>query len=89
MISLGIKEEGKVQETRERSALLSLRRALNISRLDLVRVADISLGTVRNCEKGLTVNEQSALQILQAVNHWLKVRGKPETTLEALDIKWR
>ncbi len=78
-----------MQETNGCSALLRLRRALNISRLDLTRVADISLGTVRNCEKGFTINEQSALQILQAVNHWLKVRGKGETTLEALDIKWR
>jgi len=78
-----------MQEPNERSALLRLRRALNISRLDLTRAADISLGTVRNAEKGLTVNEVSALQILQAVNHWLKAKGKEETTLEALDIKWR
>ena len=78
-----------MQENPERPKLLLLRRALNVSRLDLTRVADISLGTVRNCEKGLTINEQSALLILQAVNHWLKVRGKEETTLEALDIKWR
>ena len=78
-----------MQETCEHPALLSLRRALNVSRLDLTRVADISLGTVRNCEKGFVITEQSALQILQAVNHWLKVRGKEETTLEALDIKWR
>ena len=78
-----------MQESNECSTLLRLRRTLNISRLDLTRVADISLGTVRNCEKGLVINEQSALQILQAVNHWLKVRGKEETTLEALNIKWR
>lgn len=78
-----------MQDATERPKLLLLRRALNISRLDLVRVADISLGTVRNCEKGLTINEQSALQILHAVNHWLRVRGKEEITLEALDIKWR
>jgi DNA-binding transcriptional regulator YiaG len=88
MISLDTKEE-VMQETNECSTLQRLRRTLNISRLDLTRVADISLGTIRNCEKGFTVNEQSALQILRAVNHWLKVRGKPETTLEALNIKWR
>jgi DNA-binding transcriptional regulator YiaG len=78
-----------MQETNGCSTLQRLRRTLNISRLDLTRVADISLGTIRNCEKGLVINEQSALQILQAVNHWLRVRGKEETTLDALNIKWR
>jgi transcriptional regulator with XRE-family HTH domain len=70
------------------SVLSQLREALNITQEDIIRRCDISLRTVRNAERGdQPLKRRSALQILGAVNSFLKDQEKPELTLDDLKLK--
>jgi len=70
------------------SKLRQLRFEIDVTREDLVRVSDVSLGTVRNAEKGKKINPRSASQILKAINHWIaqKSLDHPPVTLADLDL---
>ena len=68
------------------SALLRLRERLDITREDIVRRSHVSVGTVRNAERGLKITRRSALQILHAVNSYLREGNQPEVTLDDLDF---
>lgn len=73
----------------ESSKLRQLRFEIDVTRQDLIRVADVSIGTIRNCEKGKRINARSALQILKAINYWLRQKNvdRPAVTLEDLDLE--
>lgn len=73
-------------QERIESALLAWREALDITREDIVRRCGVSVGTVRNAEKGHQIKRRSALQILQAINSFLKEKQKPELKLEDLNL---
>ena len=66
------------------SRLVQLREQLDITREDIVRRSDVTVGTVRNAEKGLKITRRSALQILSAVNSYLRDRNQPEIKLDDL-----
>jgi len=66
------------------SALLRLRERLDITREDVVRRSHVSVATVRNAEKGAKITRRSALQILHAVNSYLRESNQPEVTLDDL-----
>ena len=66
------------------SRLVQLRERLDITREDIVRRSDVTVGTVRNAEKGLKITRRSALQILSAVNSYLRDRSQPEIKLDDL-----
>ena len=70
------------------SKLRQLRFEIDVTREDLVRVSDVSLGTVRNAEKGKKISARSASQILKAINHWIvqKALDHPPVTLADLDL---
>ncbi len=68
------------------SRLLQLREQLDIAREDIVRRSNVTIGTVRNAEKGLKITRRSALQILNAVNSYLRDRDRPEVSLDDLDF---
>src|SRR6266496_5104427 len=68
------------------SPLLRLREQLDITREDIVRRSNVTVGTVRNAEKGLKVTRRSALQILNAVNSYLRDAGQSEVTLDDLSF---
>jgi transcriptional regulator with XRE-family HTH domain len=68
------------------SRLLRLRERLDITREDVVRRSNVTVGTVRNAEKGLKITRRSALQILRAVNSYLRDTSQPEVTLDDLDF---
>jgi transcriptional regulator with XRE-family HTH domain len=72
----------------EGSALLKVRKLLGVTREELLRRCDdISIGTIRNAEKGYCLRKRSALQILSALNSFLREMRKPELTLEELKLK--
>ncbi len=66
------------------SRLVQLRERLDITREDIVRRSDVTVGTVRNAEKGLKVTRRSALQILSAVNSYLRDTQQQEVMLDDL-----
>jgi len=68
------------------SALLRLRERLDITREDVVRRSHISVATVRNAEKGAKITRRSALQILHAVNSYLRESNQPEVALDDLEF---
>lgn len=68
------------------SALVRLRERLDITREDIVRRSDVSVATVRNAEKGSKITRRSALQILGAVNSYLRDTHQPEVTLDDLNF---
>ncbi len=68
------------------SALLRLRERLDITREDVVRRSHVSVATVRNAEKGAKITRRSALQILHAVNSYLRESNQPEVTLDDLEF---
>jgi len=72
----------------ETSKLRRLRLEIDVTREDLIRVADVSIGTIRNAEKGRRINDRSAFQILKAINHWLQQKNvdHPSITLDELDL---
>lgn len=70
------------------SVLLQLRESLNITQEDILRRCDISLRTVRNAERGgQPLKKRSALQILSAINSYLREKQIPELTLDDLKLK--
>jgi len=74
-------------QERIESALCNLREALDITREDIVRRCDVSVGTVKNAERGQSLRKRSALQILGAINSFLQEKQKPELTLNDLELK--
>lgn len=68
------------------SVLFQLREALNITQEDIIRRCDISIRTVRNAERNLPLKRRSALQILWAVNSFLREQQKAELTLDDLKL---
>jgi DNA-binding transcriptional regulator YiaG len=74
-------------QERIESALLIWRETLDVTREDIVRRCDVSVGTVRNAEKGHQIKRRSAVQILQAINSFLREQQKSELTLEDLKLK--
>jgi transcriptional regulator with XRE-family HTH domain len=68
------------------SRLLQLREQLDITREDIVRRSNVTVGTIRNAEKGLKITRRSALQILNAVNSYLRDRDRAEVSLDDLDL---
>jgi hypothetical protein len=70
------------------SKIRQIRFEIDVTREDLVRVSDVSLGTVRNAEKGKKINARSASQILKAINHWIaqKALDRSPLTLADLDL---
>lgn len=71
------------------SCLLQLRERLDITREDIVRRSNVTVGTVRNAEKGLKITRRSALQILGAVNSYLRDGKQAEVTLSDLGLVLR
>jgi hypothetical protein len=71
----------------ERKSLRELRESLDASREDITRQAGITIGTLRNAEKGRNVTRRSAFQIVQAINLLLKEKSQPEVTIDHLDLK--
>jgi transcriptional regulator with XRE-family HTH domain len=72
----------------EVSALLKIRKVLGVTREEVLRRCDdISIGTIRNAEKGSGLRKRSALQILSAINSFLREERKPEVTLKDLDLR--
>lgn len=69
------------------SGLCQWRESLDITREDIVRRCGVSIGTVKNAEKGQTLRKRSALQILKAINSFLQEKQKPELKLEDLGLK--
>lgn len=74
-------------QDRIESALCNLREVLDITREDIVRRSGISVSTVKNAEKGQALRRRSALQILRAVNSFLRDKEKAELTLEDLELR--
>lgn len=68
------------------SALLQLRERLDITREDIVRRSHVSVATVRNAEKGAKITRRSALQILNAVNSYLRDSQQTEVMLDDLGL---
>lgn len=64
-------------------------RVLRVSREDLLRHTNLSLGTLRNVEFGGAVRLHTALQLLDAVNTLLVNAGKPEVSLDDLGLTLR
>ena len=71
----------------ERRNLRELRESLDASREDIVKQTGITIGTLRNAEKGRNVTRRSAFQIVQSINLLLKEKSQPEVTIEHLDLK--
>jgi transcriptional regulator with XRE-family HTH domain len=66
----------------------AIRESINVTREDIVRRSrSLSIGTVRNAEKGRSVKYDTALQILEAVNGLLQDAGREPVTLEDLGLK--
>ena len=87
MLVAKILKKGVIMQERIESALLIWRETLDITREDIVRRCGVSVGTVRNAEKGYQIKRRSALQILGAINSFLKDQHKPELILEDLKLK--
>jgi transcriptional regulator with XRE-family HTH domain len=68
------------------SAFLRLRERLDITREDSVRRAQVTVGTVRNAEKGSKITRRSALQILHDVHSHVPESNLPEVTLDDLSF---
>jgi DNA-binding transcriptional regulator YiaG len=68
------------------SAFLRLREQLDITRDEIVRRAHVTVGTVRNAEKGSKITRRSALQILHAVNSHVRESNLPGVTLDDLSF---
>ena len=68
------------------SAFLRLRERLDITREDSVRRAQVTVGTVRNAEKGSKITRRSTLQILHDVNSHVPESNLPEVTLNDLSF---
>jgi transcriptional regulator with XRE-family HTH domain len=65
-----------------------IRESINVTREDIVRRSrSLSIGTVRNAEKGKAVKYDTAQQILEAVNSLLKEAGREPVTLDDLGLK--
>ncbi len=71
----------------ERKSLRELRESLDASREDIVKQTGITVGTLRNAEKGHNVTRRSAFQIVQAINLLLREKCQPEVTIDHLDLK--
>jgi transcriptional regulator with XRE-family HTH domain len=80
-------KKGGIMQERIESALCQWRESLDITREDIVRRCGVSVGTVKNAEKGQTLRKRSALQILKAINSFLQEKQKPELKLEDLGLK--
>jgi len=68
------------------SAFLRLRERLDITREDSVRRAQVTVGPVRNAEKGSKITRRSALQILHAMHSHVRESNLPEVTLDDLSF---
>lgn len=68
------------------SALLRLHERLDITREGIMRRSQVTVGTVRNAEQGSKITRQPALQILHAVNSYLRESNLPEVTRDALRV---
>jgi hypothetical protein len=64
-------------------------RILRVSREDILRHTDLSLGTLRNVEFGGIVRLETALQLLDAVNLLLNQAGKPKIEMQDLGLTLR
>lgn len=72
------------------SALRQLRDEFNITREDIVRHAQISLGTIRNAELNNPVTMRTARQILKGMNCCLRGLQQPEIqSVEELGLNIR
>lgn len=64
-----------------------IRESIYKSREDIVRRTELSVGTVRNAEKGRVVRSQTAYQLFHAINILLAEAGKqPLERLEDLEL---
>lgn len=69
-------------------SLRSIRERADITREDIVkRARSISVGTVRNAEKGGRVRYDSATQILEALNSLLAEKQQSPVTLADLGLQ--
>ncbi|HEY1247627.1 MAG TPA: helix-turn-helix transcriptional regulator [Nitrososphaera sp.] len=72
------------------SALRRLREKMNITREDIVRHAQVSLGTIRSAEHGNVITYRKAMQILRGLNYCLRRLRQPEvTSVEELGLNIR
>jgi transcriptional regulator with XRE-family HTH domain len=68
------------------TALREIRTGLGISREDIVRRSDVTVGTVRNAEIGSRVTRRKALQILNAINFYRREAQQAEISLDDLQL---
>ena len=74
-------------QTMADTALRQIREGLGATREDIVRrTRSVSLGTVRNAEKGNRVTNDTAMQILAAVNSLSQEAGRVPVKLEDLGL---
>jgi transcriptional regulator with XRE-family HTH domain len=65
-----------------------IRESINVTREDIVkRTQSVSLGTIRNAEKGKRITHDRARQILNALNELLKEAGREPVTLDDLGLR--
>jgi DNA-binding transcriptional regulator YiaG len=70
------------------TSLKQIRRDLKISQEGLARrTRTVSTGTVKNAENGKRVTNDTATQILEAINGLLQETGRNPVTLEDLELK--
>jgi transcriptional regulator with XRE-family HTH domain len=73
--------------TDDETPLRRIREELGVSQEAVARRTTASTGTYRRAENGYPVNYSTAQEILQAINSFLKERGKKEVTLDDLGLQ--
>lgn len=70
------------------TSLRQIREGIPATREAVIRkTRSVSIGTIRNAEKGKRVTNDTAQQLLEAVNALLTDAGKEPVKMEDLDLK--
>lgn len=76
-----------MQQVESESKFRELRESLFVSREDVIRLTkSVSLGTLRNAERGRPIRRTNAQQLLDAINKLLKQSGKKPVKLQDLGL---
>lgn len=71
------------------TAFQRMRTSIPATREQIVRLTNLSLGTVRNVENGEPVREATAIQLWRALNRLLSDAGLPTVAMENLGFRIR
>lgn len=70
------------------AGLKGVRQGLGVSQEEVARrTRSVRMGTIRNAESGKRVTNDTATQILEAINAILAEQGKPAVKLEDLGLQ--